>query len=373
MRDPTAFIDVMADGFESPDLFNDSSLPVTRESQKEWNYCGPASCQMVAQAFGMTAEQDAIWNALRPLMVAPAQWYTDPRAISSYLAPITAGRESFSDIRCADNITALKRFVYAIVHLGTPPIILVNSGGHWVVVVGVRIIFHDKERLHARIAGLFVADPSPAIKSVEFRPLGNDFLNLAFTKCAVAGQWENSYVFWGAQDDRLTMTALDIDVKQRPTGGAGHLEDSTISDFILEDLRFYGAATASVPLAGGAASTFHVNVGGPDEYHIKLLVRDGNPIWTIFSIQGLELTSVTSEGFVAPPNDQLVKDMVKKAYGYTNVSVRNGLHWKPCLQLRSKYEVFRTVDSDAGEIYVTNLGRMFDTLSLVPDANWLAG
>jgi hypothetical protein len=311
-------------------------------------------------------------------MIDPLKWYTDPHALGLYLAQSAtqAATLELGDFSSSDQMEAISHLVYSIVHLRAPPVLLVNAGGHWVVVVGVRIGFSDGAKLNARVAGFFVADPATSVTQIEFRPVGDEFLNAVFSQCAIPGTWERQYVFCGPKKAGSTMESVEYETVKRPIGGgAGELDDDTVTDLIISDLSFYGAASSSRLLAGGAGpSTIHVKAEGQSPYLIKAVVRNGAIVWTIFNVVGLELTSVMADStFQLPPSDSEVTRALQDKFGPGDVAVKDGVFWRHCLQLRSKYEVYRVGIYKGVEYYVTNTKRVIENFTTLPDRSWLAG
>ncbi|WP_316181201.1 hypothetical protein [Bradyrhizobium sp. SZCCHNRI1009] len=379
----SAFFDVRAKGFD------DVQLNVTRAVQEDpLRYCGAACLQMILKSYNIEDTQTNIWNATRPLLAPQSNgvWYTDPRAVSTYLDSFEAitRKVKVQDIASEQFTLAVNKAARTILQYQCPVAGLVWSGGHWVVIAGVQGEFDDNTRTTGRLTGFWIADPSRGETGIVFHPFNQFMRESYFTPCRIPRDtlWKDRLVTVSEVNDEV---AGSFELTERPSGGGGVIGAEDVLDIVIADMSFYGVGKGSRVLGGGAVPTEPVAVnviGSEEQYFIAPVEMNGRLVWAavvskyknvIFNdLAGLMM----SDQFLTPPSGDALKRLL--AHKFTNfaakkVAERQGLWWLRSVELSSLFHVARVVSIDNVDHYVTADNEIYTELHPVPDQTVLAG
>jgi hypothetical protein len=134
--------------------------------QQNWFYCGAASAQMVLESLGVTElSQDDLYRQTRDNSVERSLWRSPPDGMAWMLnARRALGSETRFAIIAANDAESQARWLVWYLHRSeTPPIVLVETRMHWLVVCSYEASAapaspHDTTY---RIDGFVVNDPWP--------------------------------------------------------------------------------------------------------------------------------------------------------------------------------------------------------------------
>ncbi len=364
----------------------DFRLNINRVRQSSFKYCGPACIEMVSNYYGITTNQDSIWEGTRQHMLEPKKFYTDPEALADYLIeeakiPVTF---TVDDLSYESFFQCIAKITRSVVYYSMPPCILISQGRHWVVVEGVKATFDDPSKESGVVAGLYISDPSRGHSGIIYKPLNesfkNDYLNPVKPVGALSGtQWANKIVTVceGSQD---VVNSISIPNLPRPSGGGfGGVTFSEAEELAIGDIAHYGLGVAHKILGGGAnpiIKKYEVHlISGGLPYYIIPLDLSGELVWAIFLSSELELESVLlDEQFKLPATGEEARGIVQDNFdSEVDLQEQDGLWWERCSELETRYKVVRRLKINDVEYYLDSENRLLDKLHRIPTENYLAG
>jgi hypothetical protein len=180
----------------------DLSGNVPLYGQEECFWCGAASGQMARNGYPNAADrlfytQLNVWNTIQvhnSTTPADVGWATDPHGLTGCLQSLSnPPGVHWVEFANASRDALLFSILYWMNRLGYPAPVLVNQGGHWIVIVG---FVTDVEP---------VAGSSPTLQMITVHDPEPHNVGTATTQTAAqwfAGYWNGSIIYSGTWHDR---------------------------------------------------------------------------------------------------------------------------------------------------------------------------
>lgn len=184
----------------------DLSANVTLYGQEQCNYCGAATAQMIRNAYPNLADrlfytQLAIWNTIQVNNSTAATdvaqgWATDPHGLKACLQALNnpAGVH-WSEFADASRDVVLFDMLYWMNRRNFPSGVLINQGGHWVVIAGFTTDVEPIAGSAPLLQSIIVYDPEPHfIGTVTTMNAAQWYGGPWNGSIIYAGTWQNQYV-----------------------------------------------------------------------------------------------------------------------------------------------------------------------------------
>ncbi len=182
----------------------DLSANVPLYGQEQCIYCGAASGQMIRNGYPNAADrlfytQLDIWNSIQVLnSAAPADvgWATDPHGLTGCLQSLAnpAGVH-WSEFASADRDWVLFEMLYWMNQRRYPSAVLINQGGHWVVIAGYTTDVEPLGGTSPVLQSIIIHDPEPHNVGTDTLMTGAQWFAGPWNGAIVyAGSWLGQYV-----------------------------------------------------------------------------------------------------------------------------------------------------------------------------------
>lgn len=184
----------------------DLSANVPLYGQEQCNYCGAASGQMIRHGYPNPGDrlfytQLNIWNTIQvdnsmdPADVATA-WATDPQGLRACLQSLNnpAGVH-WAEFVEASRDAVIFDMLYWMNIREFPSAVLINQGGHWVVIVGFVTDVEPVSGSAPTLQTISIHDPEPHNVGTDTLMTGAQWFAGPWNGAVVyAGTWHNKYV-----------------------------------------------------------------------------------------------------------------------------------------------------------------------------------
>ncbi len=184
----------------------DLSANVPLYGQERCNWCGPASCQMIRNGYPNPADrlyytQLYLWNTIQvnnsmdPADTGPG-WASDPHGMTGCLQslnnPSGVDWVEFADVSQKD---VLFDMLYWMNIREYPSAVLINQGGHWVVIVGFVTDVEPVSGSSPTLQHISIHDPEPHNVGTDTEMTGAQWFAGPWNGAIVyTGTWHNKYV-----------------------------------------------------------------------------------------------------------------------------------------------------------------------------------
>jgi len=182
----------------------DLSANVPLYGQQMCYWCGAASGQMSRNGYPNAADrlfylQSDVWNTIQVYnSTAPgdAGWATDPHGLTGALMnlanPAGVHWVEYSDAT-RDNVLHFMLYWMSVRHFPTP--VLVNQGGHWVVVIGYQSDIQPQPGNAPTLQQITFLDPEPHNVGTFTTQSASQWYNGPWNGSVIySGTWQNKYV-----------------------------------------------------------------------------------------------------------------------------------------------------------------------------------
>lgn len=371
-------------------MLTDDVLNINRVTQETFKFCAPACIQMLLHYVGVHKTQAEIWNETRSLVADPVRWFTDPDAVASYLQGFHLV-SSHAQVGAVIN-SSLVRYLSRVVRVADikrfPAVMLVYGGRHWVLCVGIKGEYVDKEHEQVKLSGLYVADPSRGSDGIQFFPINEWFSEEFLSPVRIDGVWKGTLLsVTDTGDDEVD--ELQILPPSRPSGGgAGELSFDDIFSIAGEDIRHYGlsndirtvqrtALSRSGAIIDGlyTARFAHLDdvvmpipVTKLDDgtvYYLTPLKVGAHISWAAVSARYVGLMAIQLSGSLRlpPTGAKLLVAAAMRFNGSSHINELPGLVWQPSVEFPTWLDVARLVTVDGEPHFVNADGQFFGGLT----------
>lgn len=182
----------------------DLSANVPLYGQEQCIYCGSASAQMIRNGYPNPADRQfftqlSLWNTIQvnnSTDPADAGWATDPHGLRACLQslsnPPSVHWAEFAEL---SRDAALFDILYWMNRLEYPCAVLINQGGHWVVIVGFTTDVEPVGGSTPTLQSIIVHDPEPHNVGTASTISAAQWFSGPWNGAIIyAGTWINKYV-----------------------------------------------------------------------------------------------------------------------------------------------------------------------------------
>jgi len=177
----------------------DLSANVPLYGQEQCFYCGPASGQMIRNGYPNPADrlffsQLYLWNSIQAYNTSNG-WYTDPQGLTECLQALSnppgVDWVTFAD---TSQDAVLFEMLFWMNRRSYPSAVLVNQGGHWVVVVGFATDVEPLGGSHPTLQQISYHDPEPHNVGTDTTMTGAQWFAGPWNGSIIYAGWLNQYV-----------------------------------------------------------------------------------------------------------------------------------------------------------------------------------
>jgi hypothetical protein len=186
----------------------DISTNVQRYQQQNDDWCGEACAQMTRNGYPNAADrryytQAALYNKIQAFNYsctdADRQWYTNPHGMQGCLQSVSEAPVDWVEYANPDRDEATLFLVFGMYTEKFPTPVVVDEGGHWVVVVGWKTDVEPVVGSHPTLKFIHYLDPNS-------RDGGSSHTMIRASKwfhqhwdnpIVIPGTWEGKYVVIG--------------------------------------------------------------------------------------------------------------------------------------------------------------------------------
>lgn len=347
----------------------ESNVPVKRAIQETAYYCGAASTVMVLSAFDGTLAQDSAYAIIRANDIEPDSFYSDPAGVAACLdnphVPENL-KVAVVDFSTTQQIDFLQALLHNISVIRFPCPIMVNGGGHWVVVDGIRT---TKQGAATSVMGAYVVDPYFGEPDRKYVPVDSLFQSPYVISNTYGVKWKGKLVT--ISDSRPIPRPFHTK-KYRVRRDRGQImaRESPLRHAIsgLEDQGFEDAK----PPKAGAGPNALLNVtdlksGG--SYDLVLVDAIATPALTnlvyvaVHHGTGRLLEVATNSATVCLLGDQAAEQYARTALPRAvEINVLPGYFWAADSILRSRFSTVRKLLVDGQAMYLLPDGEVRSNL-----------
>lgn len=350
-------------------ITKDFRADIERVEQKRAYYCGPACCQMVLSKQNIPCDQADAFSKIQAANKEGDFWFSDPDGIASFLNSAKGASipqtikpfvtESFQE--------ALDRILYTIDFLRLPCISLTLSGAHWVVIDGIRAkVTPDgkEESLGAYIENPWYNEAPNYYSSVD------DLISSVLLPNKHGEQWKGQLVV--ISDDAATQVRTASPALTAPKAGGVVTDNPKEAALLAVELHGF-ESVKPIAEGGGAPVLTTMEVTGLDgwpDYYLVPLDATGTKEFKDFIYAAIDKTSgkllqisTLSSVLQIYSDKEMQRDLGQKFPG-AKVTIDPQLYWKPCQELRSRFNVVRRffLDNEAGKLLLPT-GKVVDSLT----------
>ncbi len=182
----------------------DFSANVPLYGQELCVYCGAASGQMIRNGYPNPADrlfftQTYIWNTIQvnnSTLPADSGWATDPHGLRACLQSLSnPPGVHWAEFAGTSRDAVLFDLLYWMNRLEYPVAVLINHGGHWVVVVGFTTDVEPVSGSTPTLQSIIIHDPEPHNVGTDSTMTGAQWFSGPWNGAiSYAGSWLNKYV-----------------------------------------------------------------------------------------------------------------------------------------------------------------------------------
>jgi hypothetical protein len=182
----------------------DLSANVPLYGQEQCVWCGAASAQMSRNGYPNAADrlfytQQNLWNTIQvhnSTDPADQGWCTDPKGLADSLQSLANPSNVHWVVSAnANQNTVLFWILYWMNRLQYPAPVLINQGGHWVVIVGFETDVEPIDGSNPTLLSITINDPEPHNVGTYSQFTAAQWLSGPWNGAVgVTGTWNNQYV-----------------------------------------------------------------------------------------------------------------------------------------------------------------------------------
>jgi hypothetical protein len=181
----------------------DLSANVPLYGQEQCIWCGAASAQMIRNGYPNPADclyftQLYLWNTIQlhnSTDPADAAWATDPHGLRGCLQTLSPAGVHWSEFANTNRDTLLFAILYWMNRLNYPCAVLINNGGHWVVIVGFVTDVEPVAGSTPTLQTIQYYDPEPHNVGTDTIMTGAQWFSGPWNGAIIySGTWYNKYV-----------------------------------------------------------------------------------------------------------------------------------------------------------------------------------
>jgi hypothetical protein len=248
----------------------DISANVPLYGQQMCYWCGAASAEMARNGYPNPADrvyytQQNLWNIIQLYnSTAPGDsgWATDPHGLQGCLQSLSSAPVDWVEFDNVSRDAVLFFMLYWMNRERFPSPVLVNQGGHWVVVVGWETDIEPVSGSNPTLEQIHYFDPEPHNVGTDTTITGAQWY---------AGPWNGAVVYSGTWQNQY----VAIVEPPAPKGEAKVNSVSRTGDRLLTPDEALGSARRWIDERRlSAAPQYNVLAHRDAEAHTPLLVRD---------------------------------------------------------------------------------------------------
>lgn len=342
---------------------------VARVEQKRAYYCGPACCQMVLGRYKIPCDQGDAFDKIQTANKEGDYWFSDPSGISTFLNSTkgTSIAQTFEPYATEDFQDALDRILYTIDFLKLPCIALTLAGGHWVVIDGLRANVSPDGREQA--LGAYIENPWYN-EVPDFYSSVDDLSTSVLLPNKHGEIWKDKFII--LSDDSKTRVRTVTPALIQVMGGGVASGDPRDAALLAVGLHGFDSVRP-IREGGGAPALTTTEVTGldgwPDYFLVPLDATNTKEFQDFIYVaieksNGKLLQIATLSNVLQIYSDQeMLRDLGEKFPG-AKIDIYPGLYWKPCQELRSRFNVARRFSLDGSKPkFLLPTGKVVDNLS----------
>lgn len=345
-------------------FWSDARLAVKRvRQQKDW-FCGAACSEMVFSFFGKSISQEAAYNAIHNEdRFTKELMYSDPAGIVSYINANNDDLQMLDTMEVSkEDVAIVLDAIFRAIYGGHFPVVaLVQNGGHWIVVSGVRYS-HTLEKTQL-YSGVYVENPWRDSQPGVYIAM-NEFTARWLTPNQYGVTWKDRLVILTDKRDQIRSANMYLTASDREFTTAS-LEGFT-SSRISSSLSAHGFDKVGSIEGGGATVRRPVEVIDEDTrsgftiFPMDFLKEQSFKNFVYVSIENstgdlLEIMPMSDELNI--PDDAEVMMAARLHYQGATISVDPKYYWRRSADIKFRIDVYRKLEVNGAPYFMLRDGR----------------
>lgn len=348
----------------------DIRADVNRVEQKRAYYCGPACCQMFLGHYNIACDQADAFAKIAAANKESEFYFSDPHGVANFInsvkgASIPHTIEPFTTKSFQDLID---RIFYTLDYLKLPCIALSLAGAHWIVIDGLRSVVNPDGG--SQSLGVYVENPWYN-EAPDYYSSIEDLSSTVILANKYGHEWKDLFVIL-SDDSKPKLKAL-VPMAMPIFAKAGGGVSANPHDAALLSVGLHGFDLVQPIASGGGAPVLTtIEVTGLDgwgDYYLVPLDATNTPEFKDFiyvaidKMSGNLLQIATLSSAMQIYSDSELQRDVGVQYAGAKIDVLPGYFWKPCYELRSRFNVVRRFTLNSNPQLILPTGKIVGTLT----------
>jgi hypothetical protein len=320
---------------------------------------------MVAHNFNVELIQKDAFSEIDKNCTEQEAWHSDPDGMSFVLNNHIGSSLAFKvdNFSSRDFQECLNRIYYTLKELSFPCITLVRAGGHWIVTDGLRV--RQEKDGKAEILGVWIEDPWYGSSPHRFITV-KEFKEGYLLPNKWGAKWKQKLVVITDSSAKQVIKAIGVEPELliRTNDRAGEVI------FGMEEFGFKNVKP--VEQGGGAPllTPIWVNSLSSQFESYRIIPADAieteefqDYIYVAADSRNNILEVTTLPKALDIFSDEEVLTRLHELFPQEKVHVAEGFYWKPCFELRSRFDVTKLVFVGGKKRYLLKTGEVIEHLT----------